>query len=94
MKPSALFINTSRGELVDETALYSALCEGRIAGAAIDVLCEENDPTNTSSKLLRRYAEHHQNLIITPHIGGATRDPMQRTELHLAESLWFWRANE
>ncbi len=87
MKPSALFINTSRGELVDETALYNALCEERIAGAAIDVLCEENDPRNMSSRLLRRYAEHHQNLIITPHIGGATRDSMQRTEMHLAKKL-------
>ena len=87
MKPSALFINTSRGELVDETALYNALCEERIAGAAIDVLCEENDPQNMSSRLLKRYAEHHKNLIITPHIGGATRDSMQRTEMHLVKKL-------
>jgi D-3-phosphoglycerate dehydrogenase len=87
MKPSALFINTSRGELVDETALYNALCEGRIAGAAVDVLGEENDPKNMSSNLLKHYAGHHHNLIITPHIGGATKDSMQRTEMHLAKKL-------
>jgi len=87
MKSSTFFINTSRGELVDECALHRALCEKRIAGAAVDVLCEENDKSVTSSRLLRSYAKTHDNLIITPHVGGATLDSMQRTELHLTRKL-------
>lgn len=62
MKPTAYFVNAARGGLVDEEALYEALKEGWIAGAALDVLkVEPPDPQNPLMKL--------ENLILTPHMG-------------------------
>ncbi len=65
MKPEAFFINMSRGNLVDEAALASALTEGRIAGAALDV---GRAPDQMPSPALAALP----NVIATPHIGGLT----------------------
>lgn len=63
MKPSAVVINTARGDLIDEPALYRALVERRIAGAALDVFEQEPvDPNNPILKL--------DNVILTPHAAG------------------------
>lgn len=60
MKPTAFLINTSRGALIDEVALLSALDQGLIAGAGLDVLsCE---PPSTENPLI-----HHRKIIVTPH---------------------------
>ncbi|MDK2883379.1 MAG: glyoxylate reductase [Bacillota bacterium] len=67
MKPSAILINTARGSIVDERALLTALEEGWIAGAALDVV--ENPPLLKDNPLLKL-----PNFICTPHIGAATRD--------------------
>jgi D-3-phosphoglycerate dehydrogenase / 2-oxoglutarate reductase len=65
MKKSAFFLNTARPSMVDETALYNALKSGVIAGAAMDVLSYvPSRPTNPILTL--------NNVIVTPHIGGAT----------------------
>ncbi len=71
MKPSALLINTARGDLVDETALLQALQEGRIAGAGLDVLSQEPPPPD--HPLFRA-----PNCLITPHMAWATREARQR----------------
>jgi len=65
MKSSAYLINTARGPLIDEAALYRALCEKRIAGAALDVLSQE--PPAVDNPLLGL-----DNCVITPHIAWAT----------------------
>lgn len=69
MKNTAYFVNTSRGFLVDETALVDALNRRVIAGAAIDVTCVE--PLSGSESILSA-----PNLIITPHIGGSSMDTL------------------
>ncbi|MBI4596071.1 MAG: C-terminal binding protein [Candidatus Tectomicrobia bacterium] len=61
MKPTAYFINTARGGLVDEEALYTALSEGYIAGAGLDVL--DPEPPNPDNPLLKLH-----NVIITAHM--------------------------
>jgi len=82
MKPGSHLVNTSRGELIDETALLEALRSEHLAGAALDVARGEwrfdrNHP-------LAAYARTHSNLILTPHIGGATVESMSKAETFLA----------
>jgi len=67
MKPTAYLVNTSRGEAIDEAALYRALKERRIAGAALDTFVVEPLPEDSP---LRRL----DNVILTPHMVGHTRD--------------------
>ena len=86
MKQGAWFLNTARGELVDETALLEALRSGVLAGAALDVLTDEMSSGMADSPLVR-YARENANLLITPHIGGATVESMANTELFLAAKL-------
>jgi len=83
MKPSSWFINTARGELVDEKALVRALRGGRILGAALDVLCDEHS-SDMPQNLLIQYARHRDNLLITPHIAGCTHESRDKTEYFLA----------
>jgi len=71
MKPTAFLINTARGALIDEECLAAALNEGRLAGAAMDVLSVEPPPAE--NPLLRA-----KNCLITPHVGWATRTARQR----------------
>jgi lactate dehydrogenase-like 2-hydroxyacid dehydrogenase len=66
MKRSALLVNTARGPIVDEEALGWALGERLIAGAALDVY--EREPQLHASLL------NLENIVLTPHLGSATRD--------------------
>lgn len=86
LKEGAVLVNTSRGELVDETALLEALRSGRLGGAALDVIQGERG-TFTSDHPLLAWAREHDNLIITPHLGGCTVESMAMTELFLAGRL-------
>lgn len=80
-KDGAYFINTSRGEIVDEDALLWALESGKLAGAATDVLSGEfDDGFDVTKNRLWQYAQVHDNLIITPHIGGSTEDAWEVTQ--------------
>lgn len=71
MKPTAIFINTSRGPVMDEKALIAALDAGEIAGAGLDVF--EEEPLAPNSPLLGR-----ENVVVTPHIAGTTIDTWTR----------------
>jgi D-3-phosphoglycerate dehydrogenase / 2-oxoglutarate reductase len=86
MKPGSLFINTARGELVDESALLEALESGHLGGAALDVLSDEHRADKKDNPLLR-FAGKNPNLLITPHIGGCTAESMAKAECHLARIL-------
>ena len=86
MKQGAWFINTARGELIDESALLHALQTGKIAGAALDVLDQELCMMLRERPLIS-YASANSNLIITPHIGGCTTESSGKTELFLADLL-------
>ena len=83
----AALVNTSRGEIIDETALAQALESGRLAGAALDVLAHERDSTLRRQSPLLRYARANDNLIVTPHIAGATCESMANTEVFMARKL-------
>ncbi len=76
MKPTAIIVNPSRGEIVDEKALARALREGWIAGAAVDVYSVEPPPKD--HPLLRLAREGNVNLLLTPHIAGANTDARAR----------------
>lgn len=80
MKKTAYLINTSRGPTVDEKALYDALREGRIAGAALDVF--EQEPTPTSNPLLTL-----ENVVVAPHISSASHETRSRMAEMAADNL-------
>ena len=87
MRLGSWLINTSRGELLDEDALAEALRSGHLAGAALDVLCNET-ATGMGTHPLVALSREHPHLIITPHIGGCTSESMTKTEEFMVERLW------
>jgi phosphoglycerate dehydrogenase-like enzyme len=80
MKPSAYLVNTSRGPLVDEAALTTALKEGWIAGAALDVF--ETEPLPSDSPLLGL-----PNITLTQHVAGVTWESMQAMTAMAVDSV-------
>ena len=79
MKSTAYIINASRGGVIDETALYNALCNGSIAGAALDVFETEPPLNNLLIEL--------PNVICTPHIGAQTKEAQELTSIVIAEKI-------
>ncbi len=80
MKPSARLINTARGGLVDEAALYAALAAGKLAGAGIDVF--EREPPLTDNPLFTL-----SNVIVAPHMAGNSRESLDRAALTVTRNL-------
>jgi len=79
MKPTAYLVNTSRGEIIDENALFDALKNNKIAGAALDVF-EVEPPTNKQLLAL-------PNLVCTPHIGAQTKEAQELASTVIAEKV-------
>lgn len=79
MKPTSFLINTSRGEIIDEKSLFTALNEKRIAGAALDVF-EVEPPTNTELLNL-------PNMICSPHIAAQTKEAQELASTVIAEKV-------
>lgn len=86
-KPGCLFVNTARGAIVDNREMLNCLRTARIRGAAIDVVEDERVTDRCISRELIEYAKTHDNLLITPHIGGATYESMESTEIFIARKL-------
>jgi glyoxylate reductase len=80
MKPTAMLINTSRGPVIDEGVLATALTEGWVAGAGLDVY--EREPLDPGSPLLRM-----ENVTLAPHIGSATGPTRRKMAELTAENL-------
>jgi len=78
MKPTAYLINTARGGIVDEPALYDALVSGRLAGAGLDV--QEPPPAGHSLFSL-------PNVIMAPHVAGVTREAVERMSEQTARNI-------
>jgi D-3-phosphoglycerate dehydrogenase len=80
MRKDAVFINVSRGNLVDESALAAAITQGKIAGAALDVgRAPDQMPTPAIAAL--------PNVIATPHIGGLTPPAIEAQALNTVEQV-------
>ncbi|QDS99123.1 2-hydroxyacid dehydrogenase [Adhaeretor mobilis] len=86
MKPGSILVNTSRGAIVDEVALIEALQHGPLHAAGVDVVTNEWSDNMREHPMIR-YARAHDNLIITPHIGGVTTDSLTSAYLHTAKKL-------
>jgi len=78
MKPGAVLINTARGELVDETALVAALESGHLGGAGLDAFSPEPPAPGPLWEMAQ--------VVLTPHLGGNTREAALRTALQSARN--------
>jgi autoinducer 2 (AI-2) kinase len=87
LRPSALLVNTARAALTDEDALYEMLRDGRLAGAALDVLADE--PLRPGHRFLAL-----ANVIVTPHVGGATVDVTRHQSEIVVDAIERWLGGE
>ncbi len=83
LKPEAIVINTARGAVLNENDLYDAVAAGRIAGAALDVFCEEPYRPADPAKDLRTLPQ----VVLTPHLGGCTAETCARVAASLLGDL-------
>lgn len=86
MKKNAVIINTSRGAIIDESALLKALNNHQIAGAGLDVLEGELNGVIAHHPLVE-YARIHDNLLISPHVGGAAYEAQLLTYKFVIEKI-------
>ncbi len=86
-KEGMYIINTSRGELINENDLVSYLASGKLKGVAVDVLDNELNAYKRNSSTLLAYAKGNDNVIITPHIAGVTKESMHMTEDFIVDKL-------
>jgi D-3-phosphoglycerate dehydrogenase / 2-oxoglutarate reductase len=86
VKPTVRIINAARGGIVDEKALYDALCEGRVAGAGLDVYAKEPCTDSPLFKL--------DNVVATPHLGASTDEAQEKAGVSVAKSVRLALAGE
>lgn len=88
MKRNAILLNTSRGRIVDETALLDALVNKQISGAGLDVVDGEwlGEGALYHHPLIK-YSREHNNLLIVPHIGGATIESIYGARVFMARKI-------
>ena len=88
MKKTSFIINTARGKIINETDLLYSLKNKIIAGAGLDVidgewLCEQK----RSNHKLIKYAKNNSNLLITPHVGGSTKESIQSARIFMGRKV-------
>lgn len=86
LKPGAWLVNTSRGEIVDQMAVIERVADGRLAGAALDVLNDEPDPFYNKD-LQSAINSCGNKLIITPHIAGFTHESLRIVENYVTDLI-------
>lgn len=86
VKPSVILVNAARGGIVDEEALATAVAEGRIHAAGVDVFTEE---PCTKSPLFE-----HENIVVTPHLGASTEEAQEKAGIAVAKSVRLALAGE
>jgi phosphoglycerate dehydrogenase-like enzyme len=86
MRPGALLINTSRGSLVDQAALFAALRAGHLGGAGLDVFEEEPPPPGTFDGV--------PNLLVSCHVAGVSHESIQRMTVSATSSALAMLAGE
>jgi len=88
MKPGAVLVNTARGELIDEAALYTALCEGALSAAGLDVFSREPVPADNPLLML-------DNVVVSPHVAWLTNETFSRSlKVAVHNSLAIGRGEE
>jgi D-3-phosphoglycerate dehydrogenase / 2-oxoglutarate reductase len=92
LPPSSYLINTARALIVDEESLLDGLECKQLAGAAVDVLENEFKIERKSHRMIE-YAARNTNLLVTPHIGGATFEAVEKTDIFVLEKFKIWQAN-
>ncbi|MBN1556486.1 MAG: hypothetical protein JXA11_17225 [Phycisphaerae bacterium] len=86
MKAGAVLVNTSRGDIIDEQALLAALQSGTLSAFGADVLHDEWRTDMRESPVVR-YAQDHDNVVLTPHIGGCTDLSIRDARIFTAKKL-------
>ena len=92
MKKNSIFVNTSRGEILDETSLLRALRSKKIRFALLDVL--KNEQTSNIRNKLIQYSKYNDNLIITPHMAGLTYESESKAFTIASSSIHNYFLNE
>jgi len=87
MKPGAYFLNLARAAIVDDQALYEALRDGHLAGAALDVFADE--PVRPENRYVQL-----PNVLVAPHLGGATRDVVRHQTDLIVDGIEAWLRGE
>ena len=81
MKPGAFLVNTARGGIVNEEALYNALTSGKLRGAGLDVLEQASRPMPSTS------CSSLENVIFSPHMAGVTKEANDRMAIAVMENI-------